>query len=413
MNFKDLELHPLILKALDYDEPTKIQLKAIPKIMKGFDIRGSAQTGTGKTAAFLLPALNKLLSPAKESAKGPRILILAPTRELAMQITDQANKYSKHLKRAKTVCVCGGMPLPPQLRKLSKPYDILVATPGRLIDFINRKKVNFARLEMLVLDEADRMLDMGFLEPVEEIVSKTPADRQTLLFSATFDGNVAKLSDRLLTNPMEIVVHAKKEKHENIEQKLHFADNIGHKNRLLNYILREDELEYAIIFTSTKRHAAKLVGELHENGFPAAALHGDMSQRQRTRAIGQLKDGTIRIMVATDVAARGIDVSTITHVINFDLPRNIEDYVHRIGRTGRAGAKGTAISFASNQEGGLVRQIEGFTGQKIAVTEIEGLEPRNKPQFSDKPNNKKKRPNKPFKKRSNWRKRPPRSKAKR
>jgi len=379
MSFDELSLHRKILLALaeeGYSKPTDIQLKAIPKILKGFDIRASAQTGTGKTAAFLLPALNRLTSPSQKDGKGPRILILAPTRELAMQIAVQAKKYSKHLPKVKTVSVFGGVPYHNQIRDLSKPCDILIATPGRLIDLMDRRKVNFSRLEMLVLDEADRMLDMGFTEPVETIVAATPSSRQTLLFSATLQGNVIKLSEKLLNKPMDIIVHAKQEKNENIEQSLHYADDLGHKNRLLDHILSEKNVDYAIVFSSTKRHADQLVGELHEKGHRVAALHGDMNQSKRSRTIAQLRNGKIKILVATDVAARGIDVQSITHVINFDLPRSAEDYVHRIGRTGRAGAKGTALSLATRRDSVLVKNIEKFTGQLIPVVEIPGLEPR-------------------------------------
>ena len=379
MTFNDLSLHPKILEAITeagYCEPTEIQSKAIPKVLRGFDIRASAQTGTGKTAAFLLPALCRLVAPAKESGHGPRVLILAPTRELAMQIGEQANKYSKYLPRAKTVCIGGGVPYHMQTRKLSRPYDILVATPGRLIDFMNRGKISFSRLEMLVLDEADRMLDMGFIEPVEQIVAATPKNRQTLLFSATLRGAVLKLSERLLNKPMDIIVHAERAKHDNIEQTLHYVDDLNHKNRLLDHILAKESVNHALVFTSTKRHADQLVSELHEKGHRAAALHGDMNQRQRTRTIGQFKENKLRILVATDVAARGIDVQSITHVINFDLPRNIEDYVHRIGRTGRAGAKGAALSFAGGRDTSLVKRIEKFTGQEIDIVEVAGMEPR-------------------------------------
>jgi len=378
MTFQNLNLHPKILKAVQgagYQEPTKIQLKAIPKVLAGFDIRASAQTGTGKTAAFLLPALNLLTRPSPIQGKGPRVLILSPTRELAMQIAQQAEKYSEFLQRTKTVCVVGGVPYPIQRKKLARPYEILIATPGRLIDFIQQKKVDFSRVELLVLDEADRMLDMGFLQPVEDIVSAIPTKRQTLLFSATLDKNVIKFSDRLMNKPVEIVVHAKKEKHEQIKQNLYFADHLTHKNRLLNSLLREEGVENTIVFTATKRHADKLVRELKEEGHLAGALHGDMNQRQRSRTISLLKGGKINVLVATDVAARGIDVQSITHVINFDLPHHVEDYVHRIGRTGRAGAKGTALSFVLNRDRTLVKKIEAFTGQKIDVLEVPGLEP--------------------------------------
>lgn len=381
MSFDNLGLHPKILKAVSaagYNEPTDIQLKAIPKIVRGFDLRASAQTGTGKTAAFLLPALHRLVTPSKNSGKGPRVLILVPTRELAMQIMGQAEKYSRFLQKQKTVCIVGGVPYPKQLRALSRPCDVLIATPGRLIDFIQQKKIKFSRLEMLVLDEADRMLDMGFQKPVEKIIGETPADRQTLLFSATLRGSVVKLSERLLNKPMEITVHGEKARHENIEQKLHYVDDLNHKNRLLDHILAREDVENTIIFTSTKRRADQLVKELRLKGHATGALHGDMNQRQRTRTIAQLKKGMISTLVATDVAARGIDVQSITHVINFDLPNNVEDYVHRIGRTGRAGAQGTAFSFVGNRDAHMIKQMKAFTGQSMETEVIKGVEPSGK-----------------------------------
>jgi len=379
MTFDNLCLHPKILKAIDkvgYPKPTQIQQKAIPKIVRGFDIRASAQTGTGKTAAFLLPALHRLMNPSSKPGTGPRVLILAPTRELAMQIAAQTDKYSKTLKRIKTVCIVGGMPYPTQMRQLSRPYEILIATPGRLIDFIGRKKIDFSRIEMLILDEADRMLDMGFLEPVEQIVAATPSSRQTLLFSATLQGSVIKLSERLLSKPMEIKVQQEQKKAHNIKQSLHFADDLPHKNRLLDHILNQEDMGHTIVFTSTKRHADQLARDLREKQHPVAALHGDMNQSKRSRTITQLRKGKIRILVATDVAARGIDVQSITHVINYDLPTNVEDYVHRIGRTGRAGAKGNACSFVSHRDAVMMKKIEEFTGQPVDIVEIAGLEPR-------------------------------------
>ena len=387
MTFYNLSLHPQILKAVTeagYLEPTSIQLEAIPKIMEGFDIRASAQTGTGKTAAFLLPTLNHLVTKNPKQGKGPRVLILVPTRELAMQITTQALKYSKYLNQIKTVCISGGVSYQGQMRDISRPYDILIATPGRLIEYIEKRKIDFSRLEILILDEADRMLDMGFVEPVEQIVAAIPSSRQTLLFSATMQGSVIKLSEKLLNKPIDINVNAKSiSKNENITQKLHYVDDLNHKNRLLDHILSnngDDCIDCAIVFTATKRHADQLANELHDKNHSVAALHGDMNQRQRTRTISQLRNGKIRVLVATDVAARGIDVQLITHVINFDLPNTVEDYVHRIGRTGRAGAKGIALSFAAGRDTPLVKKIEKFTGQQIDVSEIEGLEPRAKSQ---------------------------------
>lgn len=379
MTFKDLNLHQDILKAIEelgHTTPTPIQQQAIPKILEGLDIRASAQTGTGKTAAFILPALNRLLIPSNLRGHGPRVLILVPTRELAMQVANEFTKYSKYLSRMKTVCIYGGAPYPIQNRELSRPYEILVATPGRLIDHLERGRINFSRLEMLILDEADRMLDMGFIEPVEKIAAATPKTRQTLLFSATLKGSVLNLSQRLLNNPIEITVAAQHAKHENIEQRLHFVDNLHHKNRLLDHLLSDPEVNQAIVFTSTKMHADVLLDMLIENGHRAAALHGDMNQRQRMRTIARLRQEEIKILVATDVAARGIDVLTISHVINFDLPMSAEDYVHRIGRTGRAGCKGIALSFAAPKDLHVVRRIEQFTGQKITPHVIAGMEPQ-------------------------------------
>ncbi|ADI37875.1 DEAD/DEAH box helicase [Waddlia chondrophila] len=379
MTFDALNLHSDLLKALNaagYKSPTEIQCKAIPKAVKGFDLRASAQTGSGKTAAFLLPALHHCVANPRKPTVGPRVLILSPTRELAMQIATQADKYSKFLNRVKSVCISGGVPYHVQQRKLRRPYEILIATPGRLIDYINQKAINLSAIEILVLDEADRMLDMGFIEPVEKIAAATPSSRQTLLFSATMQGSVLNLSNRLLNEPMDIVIHSEKTKHENITQKLHYVDGLQHKNQLLEHILNDDVVKHAIVFTSTKRHASQLVFELHDKGLLAGALHGDMSQRQRSRTIAQLRTGKIKVLVATDVAARGIDVQNITHVINFDLPRNVEDYVHRIGRTGRAGAAGTALSFASGKDTSLVKKIEEYTGQPIDVAVVAGLEPK-------------------------------------
>lgn len=378
MSFKDLNLLEEVLKAIEeagYTTPTPIQQKAIPEILKGSDILASAQTGTGKTAAYILPALNRLGAAQGGRYRGPRVLILVPTRELAMQVAAEAMKYSKYLPKIKTVCIFGGAPYPVQNRQLSRPYDILVATPGRLIDHMERGRINFSQIETLILDEADRMLDMGFIEPVEHIADATPKTRQTLLFSATLKGSVIKLSKNLLNKPLEISIAAEHAKHENIEQRLHYTDNLGHKYRILNHLLSDPAINQAIVFTSTKRHADQLVDELFELGHRSAALHGDMNQRQRTRTIMRLREGEIRILVATDVAARGIDVQTITHVINFDLPSNVEDYVHRIGRTGRAGATGIALSLAANNEIHFVKRIEQFTGQKITPHVIAGMEP--------------------------------------
>ncbi|NGX28044.1 MAG: ATP-dependent RNA helicase RhlE [Candidatus Anoxychlamydiales bacterium] len=388
MSFSDLELHAGILKAIEgegYTKPTPIQEKVIPKILRGFDLRASAPTGTGKTAAFILPCLDRLMKPSTLKGRGPRVLVLVPTRELAMQVATQAKKYSKYLHKVKTVCVYGGAPYYVQNRELAAKYEILVATPGRLIDHLERGKINFSKLELLILDEADRMLDMGFIDPVEKITRATPSTRQTLMFSATLKGEVLKLSERLLNKPMEIQVSHNKEEYKNIKQHLYFVDNINHKHQLLDHFLKDPDLSQVLVFTSTKRQADILATKLKDDDHKAAALHGDMNQRQRERTLLRMRKNSIRILIATDVAARGIDVRTISHVINFDLPMTPEDYVHRIGRTARAGAKGTALSFASPRDAKMVKLIEQFTGQKIDYKTIPGMEPKknfSKPDFS-------------------------------
>jgi superfamily II DNA/RNA helicase len=398
MSFKDLELNAALQKAIEelgFTTPTPVQERAIPEILRGVDVRISAQTGTGKTGAFLLPALHKLAGQPNAKGSGPRVLILVPTRELALQVAAEAAKFSKHLPRMKTVCIFGGSPYPPQYRDLSRPHEILVATPGRLIDHLERRRVSLSRVEMLILDEADRMLDMGFIEPVELIAAATAPSRQTLLFSATLQGNVYSLSKRLMKDSIEIAITPERVNHENIDQRLCYVDDIHHKYRLLDHFLEDLEITQAIVFTATKRLADELVDELLEKGCSTAALHGDMNQRQRTKTISRMRKGEIKILVATDVAARGIDLQSISHVINFDLPNSKEDYVHRIGRTGRAGATGIALSFAAHRERGLITQIERFTGQEITPHVIPGLEPTAR-RSSSQPRS----PQKPFHRRS-------------
>lgn len=378
MSFESLNLHPTIIRALEesgYTAPTPIQAQAIPVVTEGHDLMASAQTGTGKTAAFMLPALNLLATPHELKSRGPRILVLVPTRELATQVNEAARKYGKFI-RARTVSIVGGMPYPLQNKLLSQPLDILVATPGRLLDHMERGRIDLSRLQMLVLDEADRMLDMGFLPDVERICEQLSAERQTLLFSATLDGDIARIANKILKNPKTIQVAAQREKHANIEQRLHFVDDMTHKNKLLEHLLIAPEVNQAIIFTSTKRHADVLAEDLYAAGHKTAALHGDMTQGARNRTLTKLRHGDVKILVATDVAARGIDVHGITHVINYDLPKFAEDYVHRIGRTGRANNTGIAISFASNMDRHILRKIEQFTGNRMEPAVIEGFEPK-------------------------------------
>lgn len=380
MSFEILNLNSNILKAITesgYTEATPIQAQAIPEIIAGHDLMASAQTGSGKTAAFILPALNRLATPSTLPGKGPRVLVLTPTRELAQQVCDAATKYGKNM-RFKIISILGGMPYPVQNRMLSGQVDILVATPGRLIDHLDRGRIDFSRLEMLILDEADRMLDMGFVDDVERIASATPSSRQTLLFSATLDGVVGNLASRLLKTPKRISVSAAKDKHENIEQRMMFADDVAHKNKMLSHLLTDTEVNQAIVFTATKRDADGLADQLSAQGHSVAALHGDMSQRERNRTLLSMRNGSVRILVATDVAARGLDVRGISHVINFDLPKFAEDYVHRIGRTGRGGSSGIAISFASNRDAQMLKRIERYTEQTIKMHTIEGLEPKYK-----------------------------------
>jgi superfamily II DNA/RNA helicase len=378
MSFSQLNLAAPILKAVDlcgYSAPTPIQEQAIPKAIEGRDLIASAQTGTGKTAAFVLPALQRLATPSTKSGKGPRVLVLTPTRELANQVSEAVRIYGKFM-RIRSGAILGGVPYFEQQRLLSQPVDIVIATPGRLIDHMESGRVNFSRLELLVLDEADRMLDMGFSQAVQTISEATPEDRQTLLFTATWDRAMETLAQRLLKEPVRVEIAGKKTTLETIEQRLHAADDMQHKSRMLNHLIADKAMTRAIIFSSTKRHADQLARELVEQGHSAEALHGDMTQGARNRAIMKMKRGGVRLLVATDVAARGLDVSGISHVINYDLPKSAEDYVHRIGRTGRAGATGIAISFASGRELDSLMRIERYIGQSLTRSVIPGLEPR-------------------------------------
>lgn len=379
MSFSNLQLAAPILKAVNlcgYAAPTPVQAQAIPKALAGQDLIATAQTGTGKTAAFVMPALQRLSVPSTSTkrSKGPRVLVLTPTRELANQVTEAVRIFGRFM-RIRSGAILGGMPYFEQQRLLSQPVDLIVATPGRLIDHMERGRIDFSRLELLVLDEADRMLDMGFSDAVDTIASATPPDRQTLMFTATMDNAMAKLAQRHLKDPVRVQIVGKKMTLEAIEQRLHAADDMQHKNRLLNHLIADSAMTRAIIFSGTKKNADQLARELTSRGHAAASLHGDMNQHARNRTIMNMRRGKVRLLVATDVAARGLDVTGITHVINYDLPKNAEDYVHRIGRTGRAGASGIAISFASSKEVDFLRQIERYIGQSIPQQIIPGLEP--------------------------------------
>ena len=403
MTFEALGLHESVLKALTeagYTKPTGVQEQAIPAAIAGRDLMVSSQTGSGKTAAFMLPSLHKFATeqaqapaggktPNQESqaarARGerprfkpaqPKMLVLTPTRELALQVTNATEKYGSNMRRVKAVSILGGMPYPKQMQLLSRNPEILVATPGRLIDHMDSGKIDFSQLEILVLDEADRMLDMGFIDDIEKIVAATPANRQTMLFSATLDGVVGNMAKRITDNPLVIQIQGSATKHENITQRVVFVDDLSHKNRLLDHLLRDETMDQAVVFTATKRDADTIADRLNIAGFAAAALHGDMHQGARNRTLDSLRRGQIRVLVATDVAARGIDVPAITHVFNYDLPKFPEDYVHRIGRTGRAGRNGVAVSLVNHAEGINVKRIERFTKQLIPVDVVAGFEPK-------------------------------------
>lgn len=371
MSFESLDLDPSIKKAianLGYTEPTPVQAKAIPVVLAGRDVVACAQTGTGKTAAFVLPALNRLInSPSK--SKHPRILVLTPTRELATQITKAAFQYGRQM-RFNMASLVGGMSYHTQIRDLQRGADMVVATPGRLIDHLESKRIDLSQIEMLILDEADRMLDMGFIDDVRLIASQTPSERQTLLFSATLDPALDRIIKELLREPERFDLSQKQLTAPKIKQTLYKTKHMHDKMRLLKQLLADSAIYKAIIFSATKVGADTISDELCDHGHAAAALHGDLRQNVRTRTLDSLRRGKIQYLVATDVAARGIDISDITHVINFDLPRQSEDYVHRIGRTGRAGRDGEAISFVSNADIQHIQRIERYLGQRLRLVQL-------------------------------------------
>jgi superfamily II DNA/RNA helicase len=382
-----LGLHADILRAVTdagYDQPTDVQQRAIPAALSGADQLVSSRTGSGKTAAFVLPALQRViearLDPSKKRERGqpsgPRVLVLAPTRELAMQVSRACSTYGRHVQGLKVATVVGGVPYAAQLKALRGPLDILIATPGRLIDHIGSGKVLLKQVELLVLDEADRMLDMGFIDDIHHIAKEMSAERQTMMFSATFEGNVGSLAVQLTHDAQRIRVSAPTEQHTQIEQRLHWADNRGHRDAMLDQLLTDREIDQAVVFTSTQRDADELADRLQQIGHSVAALHGGMPQGRRNRVLGALRTRQLRVLIATDVAARGIDVPTITHVINYGLPMKAEDHVHRIGRTGRAGRSGLAITLAERRDLGMIRRIERFTGNNLPVSVVPGLEPR-------------------------------------
>ncbi|MEG0875817.1 MAG: DEAD/DEAH box helicase [Oscillospiraceae bacterium] len=372
MLFKDLNIIAPIQKALSaagYAEPTPIQVQAIPALLSGSDLLGCAQTGTGKTAAFAIPILQGL-SLGQSVQKGKRqihALVLAPTRELAIQIEDSFRAYSTQLP-LRSLVIFGGVGQAPQTRALQSGIDILVATPGRLLDLINQGFIDLNKIKYFVLDEADQMLDMGMLHDVKKIITYLPRERQTMFFSATMPAEIAKLADTILKSPIKIEITPVYSPLDIIEQSVYFVDK-GNKTELLMHLLRAESYDSVLVFSRTKHGADKIVRELDKNGFAAAAIHGNKSQTNRQQALANFKDRKIRILVATDIAARGLDISELSHVINYNLPEVPETYIHRIGRTGRAGLGGRAISFCDFEEKSLLSDIQKLIGKTLPIVE--------------------------------------------
>ncbi|GAA6119516.1 DEAD/DEAH box helicase [Acidovorax sp. FG27] len=380
MNFDELNLAPEILKAVHeqgYETPTPIQAQAIPLVLEGHDLLAGAQTGTGKTAAFTLPLLNRLSQgtapKSKFGGKGVRALVLTPTRELAAQVEESVREYGKYLDINSTV-VFGGVGMNPQIDRIKRGVDVLVATPGRLLDLQQQGFLDLSTVEILVLDEADRMLDMGFIHDVKKILALVPRDKQSLLFSATFSDEIRELAGTLLKNPQSIQVTPRNTTVQRITQVIHPVGR-GKKKQVLLHIIQQHNWSQVLVFTRTKFGANNVAEFLTKNGVNAMALHGNKSQSARTQALAGFKSGEIRALVATDIAARGIDIDELPHVVNYEIPNVPEDYVHRIGRTGRAGASGEAVSLVCMDEEGFMMEIERFTKQEIPVQVLDGFGP--------------------------------------
>ncbi len=377
MPFTTLGLSDPLLRAIadaGYTKPSPIQSQAIPAVLGGHDVLAAAQTGTGKTAGFTLPILHRLSQKAYSNNRPVRVLILSPTRELAAQIGESVKKYGSHLHpRLKSEVVFGGVKINPQMMRLRGGVDILVATPGRLLDLVNQNAVKLDKVETLILDEADRMLDMGFIRDIRKIIALLPKKRQNLLFSATFSEDIRKLTTGLLINPIKIEVAPRNTAAELVEQVAYLV-NKASKTELLCHLIKENNWQQVLVFTTTKHGANRLTEKLNKVDIKAAAIHGNKSQGARTSALANFKSGDIRILVATDVAARGIDINLLPHVVNFELPRAPEDYIHRIGRTGRAGEEGQAISLVSHDEYNFLKQVEKLLGKAIKREQIAGFE---------------------------------------
>lgn len=375
-HFSDLSLCPELqftLQELGYKQPTPIQEKAIPLVLEGVDLLAEAQTGTGKTASFALPIIEKLSkTPAESSYREIRALILAPTRELAIQVADNTLEYGRALNM-RVISVFGGVRLDNQVRKLKRGADILVATPGRLIDLLQQKAINLNSLEFLVLDEADRMLDLGFIEPIKQIMEFANEPRQTLLFSATLDESIEVLAEFYLNDPKKVRVAPRNSASQQVKQFAYSVDN-GDKSDVLSYLIKEGEWGQTLVFARTKNRVDQLVEYLQKEGLDAEGIHGDKSQRERNQTYKRFVDGRLHILVATDVAARGLDIESLPHVVNYDLPNVPENYVHRIGRTGRAGETGEAISLVSSAEMEFLERIKQLIKQKIALRPVPFIE---------------------------------------
>ncbi|MCJ8161353.1 DEAD/DEAH box helicase [Acinetobacter zhairhuonensis] len=383
--FAEFSLHESLqqaLQSLGFTAPTPVQEQSIPAALEGKDLLVSSQTGSGKTAAFLLPTLNALAAqetvvPFKERMKAitqPNILVLCPTRELAQQVSQDAIAFVRHMKGARIAAIMGGMPFGKQIQQL-KGAQVVVATPGRLLDLVNRRQIKLDKVDALIVDEADRMLDLGFSEDLEAISDLAANRKQTLMFSATFAPRIITLAERMMNDPERIAIETGHSTNTDITQTLHWTDGFEHKKKLLTHWLSEEDLDQAVVFASTQEDTDMLAEELAEAGHSVVALHGAMPQTVRNRRLRSIREGRAKILVATDVAARGLDVPTISHVINFGLPMKNEDYVHRIGRTGRAGRTGKAITLATYRERGKIRALEDYLDARLEVSEIEGLEP--------------------------------------
>jgi ATP-dependent RNA helicase RhlE len=386
MSFAELGLCPELLRALadeGYEKPTPIQAQAIPVVVSGRDLLGAAQTGTGKTAAFTLPILNRLASQPRDAATTaraapPKVLVLVPTRELAAQVGDSVRTYGRHLPAIKTAIIFGGVGINPQIDQLRRGVDVIVATPGRLLDHLQQRTVNLSGIQMLVLDEADRMLDMGFIRDIRRVIQALPAKRQNLLFSATFNPEIRGLAEGLLHDPASVDVAPRNTAAETVAQRVHPVDK-GRKTALIAHLVKQGDWKQVLIFTRTKHGANRLAEQLVREGILSDAIHGNKSQNARTRALADFKAGKIRVLVATDIAARGIDIDQLPHVINHELPNVPEDYVHRIGRTGRAGAEGEAISLVSGDEKTFLKDIERLLRRSIPASPVPGYEPGSQP----------------------------------